>query len=174
LWTFKRSVFKGIKPKWAAAEFQIISNNTGFSDYIEGCDPQPIMNAYVCKAENMGILLFESLDEDRYDRAMQPIYVKKKGTGMNNKLNAMMDHVWDGFYTGQVRLSRFPALFQGERGSTYDIVFTGTPAKHLHFTIKAPSKTTGSTIRIAYPGAEGRSVYVDGELVQSNPWDDSI
>jgi len=35
---------------------------------------------------------------------MQPIYIKKEGTGMENNLNAMMDHVWDGFYSGQLRL----------------------------------------------------------------------
>jgi hypothetical protein len=58
------------------------------------------MNAYVCKADKMGVLLFESQDEDKLDRSMQPIYVKKQGTKMENNLNAFMDHVWDGFYTG--------------------------------------------------------------------------
>ena len=132
------------------------------------------MNAYVCEAEKMGILLFESLDEDRQDRSMQPIYVKKQGTGMENNLNAMMDHVWDGFYTGQIRLQRFPSVFQGERGSIYDLNFTGSPAKHMQFTLRSQSKTTGSTIRIAYPGSESRAIYVDGELIQMNQWDDSI
>jgi hypothetical protein len=75
---------------------------------------------------------------------------------MENNLNAMMDHVWDGFYTGQKRLQRFPSIFQGERGSIYDLNFTGTPAKHMKFTLRSQIKTTGSTIRIAYPGAESR------------------
>jgi hypothetical protein len=35
------------------------------------------MNAYVCQAEKMGVLLFESEDEDKEDRSMQPIYVKR-------------------------------------------------------------------------------------------------
>jgi len=68
------------------------------------------MNAYVCYAEKMGVLLFESLDADKMDRSMQPIYVRKQGTDMNNNLNAFMDHVWDGFYTGQLRLQRFPSI----------------------------------------------------------------
>ena len=56
---------------------------------------------------------------------------------MENNLNAMMDHVWDGFYTGQKRLQRFPAVIQGERGSVYDLDFTGTPAKHMRFTLRS-------------------------------------
>ena len=56
----------------------------------------------------------------------------------------------------------------------YDLQFTGTPAKHMKFVIRSQSQTTGSTIRIAYPGAESRAVYVDGQLIQMNQWDDSI
>lgn len=35
-----------------------------------------------------------------------------------------MDHVWDGFYTGQIRLSRFSALIQ--QGEDYWVNTTGT------------------------------------------------
>ena len=31
-----------------------------------------------------------------------------------HKINSMMDHVWDGFYTGQTRLSRFPAMIEAD------------------------------------------------------------
>jgi hypothetical protein len=51
---------------------------------------------------------------------------------------------------------------------------TGTPAKNMLFTLRSQSKTAGSTIRIAYPGAESRSIYVNGVLMQPNPWDDNI
>lgn len=168
LFSFQDSKFSRSKPNWAASDFQIIANNTGFAPYIESCKPEVFMNAYVCKAEKMGVLLFESQDEDKLDRSMQPIYVKKQGTPMENNLNAFMDQVWDGFYTGQVRLQRFPSIFLGERGSVYDLNFTGTPAKHMKFTLRSQSKTTGSTLRIAYPGAESRAVYVDGTLVEMN------
>jgi hypothetical protein len=77
LYSFKRSTFSGYKPNWAASEFQIIANNSGFAPYIEGCKPQPIMNAYVCYSDKMGVLLFESEDADNMDRSMQPIYVKR-------------------------------------------------------------------------------------------------
>lgn len=119
-------------------------------------------------------MLFESNDYDKMDRSMQPIYVKRQGTEMENKLNAMMDHVWDGFYTGQKRLQRFPTVIQGDRGSIYDLNFTGTPAKNMRFTYRSQSKTAGTTIRIAYPSAESRQILVDGKPVEFNQWDESI
>lgn len=75
------------------------------------------------------MLLFESEDADARDRGMQPIYVQMQGTEMNSKLNAFMDHVWDGFYTGQVRESRFPAIVYAPKGSVYNLTYTGSPAK---------------------------------------------
>ena len=126
---------------------------------------------------HLGILLFESNDADSWDRAMQPIYVRdhvKDGKyKMNNRLNAYMDHVWDGFYTGQVRMSRFPALVQGDKG-VYDLEFTGTPAKKMKFLFKSLFPNTGLTIRIAYPGAESRGLVKDGKVVVSNKWDDKL
>ena len=95
------------------------------------------MNAYVCQADKLGILQFESEDVDKWDRSLQPVYVKKLGTEMENKLNSVMDHVWDGFYTGQVRLSRFHSIFQGGNGAIYDLNFTATPAKNMKFTIRS-------------------------------------
>jgi len=96
---------------WEKQDFQIIADNDGFAPYIDNCERYEKMNAYVCQTPNMGILLFESEDADKMDRSMQPIYVKKNGTEMENKLNSMMDHMWDGFYSGQVRMSRFPSVF---------------------------------------------------------------
>lgn len=131
------------------------------------------MNAYICQADKLGILLFESEDDDKLDRSMQPIYVAKQETEMSNKLNSMMDHVWDGFYSGQIRMSRFGAIFEGSRRSVYDLTFTGTPAKKMKFTLNGLSRTMGATIRIAYPGAESRSIVKDGQIVEMNQWDDS-
>ena len=54
---------------------------------------------------------------------------------MNNKVNSFMDHTWDGFYTGQKRLSRFPILVNAADKSVYDFIFRGTPAKKLKFTL---------------------------------------
>jgi hypothetical protein len=75
---------------------------------------------------------------------------------MNNKLNSMMDHVWDGFYTGQIRMSRFPGLVEASPESVYDITMTGTPAKKMKFTIVSKSNKAAMIVRIAYPSAESR------------------
>jgi len=53
-------------------------------------------------------MIFDSKDPDRMDRASQPIYIKNDDLCRNqdgesvcfhNRLNAYMDHCWDGFYT---------------------------------------------------------------------------
>ncbi len=38
-----------------------------------------------------------------------------------------MDHVWDGFYTGQKRLLRFPAIVEANTDKYHTITYTGTP-----------------------------------------------
>jgi hypothetical protein len=68
------------------------------------------MNLWICAQDRLGTLQFESEDSDTLDRSIQPIYSQLQGTGMNNMVNSFMDHVWDGFYTGQTRLSRFPII----------------------------------------------------------------
>jgi hypothetical protein len=68
-------------------------------------------------------------------------------------MNSMMDHVWDGFYTGLTRLPRFPGLVVTPRGSIYDVIFTGTPPQTMLFELKHVKRTAGMTIRIAYPDA---------------------
>jgi len=174
LFTFTDSIFEGSRPRWATPDFQIIANNSGFAPYIESCEPSEDMNAYVCEEEKLGVLLFESEDDDMKDRSMQPIYVSKQGTEMSNKLNSMMDHVWDGFYSGQIRMSRFGSIIEGSRGSVYDLTFTGTPAKKMRFLMNGLSRTMGATLRIAYPGAESRSIVKDGTIVEMNQWDEGL
>jgi len=87
------------------------------------------MNLYICTNPHLGTIQFESEDSDTLDRSIQPIYARLQGTGMNNMINSFMDHVWDGFYTGQTRLSRFPIITYSPPGAVYDIVYTGTPPK---------------------------------------------
>lgn len=73
-------------------------------------------NAYVCATDGLGILLFESNDPDKFDRSMQPVYLRMNGDiAHQNKLNMYMDHVWDGFYSGQIRRSRFPGMVWGKQ-----------------------------------------------------------
>jgi len=87
---------------------------------------------------------------------------------MSNNVNSMMDHIWDGFYTGQVRMSRFPSVFHAPRGAIYDLTLTGSPAEKMKFTMYGMSRSMGATIRIAYPGAASRSIVKDGSIVGMN------
>jgi len=98
--SFKGTTFNGAQPSYAASNFQVIPNNPGFSQYVPSCVKHEKMNAYTCQDDRLGMLIFESEDDDTMDRSMQPIYSKKQGTGMSNKVNSFMDHVWDGFYSG--------------------------------------------------------------------------
>lgn len=36
--------------------------------------------------------------------------IKSNTDNYVNTLNEFMDHTWDSFYTGQIRLARFPAV----------------------------------------------------------------
>ena len=44
----------------------------------------------------------------------------------------------------------------------------------MRFTIRSQNDKAGTTIRIAYPSAESRAVYVDEKLIQPNQWDDTL
>jgi len=70
----------------------------------------------------------------------------------------MMDHGWDGFYTSQKRLTRFPAIIEAPKGSVYELTMTGSPPKKMRFTIRTESAATSMTVRFAYPSAESRSI----------------
>jgi hypothetical protein len=57
------------------ADFQLIPNNPGFSPGQEKCKMKKDLNGYYCTDKNLGLLIFESRDEDWRDRSMQPILV---------------------------------------------------------------------------------------------------
>lgn len=58
----------------------MIANNPGLSPYLKDCVAKPLNNAYVCHKKYLSTLVFESLDPDKMDRSMQPIYVNEAGT----------------------------------------------------------------------------------------------
>ena len=62
-----------------------------------------------------------------------------------------MDHVWAGFYAGQKRLSRFPAMIQ--TGKSYVIDYTGTPPNNARYKLTAESGTKGILLKIPYPNS---------------------
>lgn len=168
------TIFTGNQPSDIPANFQMIADNPGFAPYVPDCNRREDNNLWICQQPDMGLLVFESLDADNRDRSMQPIYVQMQGTEMNSKLNSFMDHVWDGFYSGQVRESRFPAVVYAPKGSVYNLTFTGSPAKKMRFELRSDSDNVGMTVRIAYPSAQARKIMLDGETVDMNQWDESI
>lgn len=181
LWKFKKTRFENrqgqVMNNLLGTEFQVISNNTGFAPYVSACNEHVGWNAFYCKqtglSNTLAMLVFESLDDDREDRAMQPIYVSQSGTEQNNKLNAFMDHCWDGFYTCQKRLQRFPAVIDAVPGSVYNITYTGTPAKKQKYTLQSDNDKLGVTISIHYPGSESRLIQKDGKTIDYNQWNEA-
>lgn len=179
--TFTGSVTPGIDQE----AFSLAPAVEGYTEHMDGCSPtaeypgngyNEDWNAYICNNLQLGQLVFESEDSDRFDRSVQPVYVRdhnEDGTyTMSNKLNSMKDTGCDTGYASQLRFSRFPSLAQGNNG-VYDVVYSGSPPKKQKFTFIAADETAGMTIRIAYPGAEARAITMDEETVPTNLWDDS-
>lgn len=119
------------------------------------------------------MLIFESEDDDTMDRSMQPIYSRMQNTSMNSKVNSFMDHVWDGFYSGQIRRSMFPILVHAPDASIYDLEFTGSPAKKMRFKLISQDAGSKMTIRIKYPSAESRAIVKDGSIIDMNAWNET-
>jgi len=180
IFSFKRTTFEQGRPPYGASDFQMIPNTQDFSEFVPKCTEQKEMNLWTCQNDHLGVLMFESEDVDKFDRSMQPIYGRLKGTKMNNKVNSFMDHVWDGFYQGQIRHSRFPIIvyappktFQNPDGAIYDIVYTGSPAKKMKYYLRSQNNDLAMTVRIAYPGAESRQIIKDGKRIDMNQWDEN-
>lgn len=94
--------------------FQIVSDFPTAASSYPNCSKNEIWNAWFCAdpaqvaPPHIGQLYFESLDGDTWKRSVQPVVITNSD-GYKNVLNSFMDHGWDGFYTSQLRLSRFPA-----------------------------------------------------------------
>ena len=104
------------------------------------------------------------------DRSIQPINILNEDIGFNNTLNSMMDHVWDGFYTGQLRMSRFPGLLTTDYDYTIEIA--GTPPKKMRFKLHAD--VGGVKIRINYPVAGSVTVFADDVAQEYTEWDKEL
>lgn len=96
-------------------------------------------------------MLFESLDDDKWKRMVTPIKITNPTINSLTSLNTFMDHIWDGFYTGQLRLSRWPALIQTGTGSNHTIYYSSTPPNSQRFWLQ--SEYAGTKIIIKYPKA---------------------
>lgn len=82
----------------------------------------------------------------------------------------MMDHMWDGFYTGQVRLSRFNALVQADR----DIILTTSGTQPGNMRYYLDSADGGMMVSVPYFNAGSYAVMIKGKVQESTEWDDEI
>jgi len=181
VYTFYNSLFGRndgvtILPPWGSLSqtFQVVSDfATAVSTY-PNCVKVATWNGWSCsdpaqvKVPQVGQLVWESLDYDTEDRSVQPVIIENTD-GYRNVINSFMDHTWDGFYTGQLRLSRFPAQILTDR--SYTMTYTGTPFKNGRYTLRADANTKGILIKIPYPNAGCYSVKVNGAIVPSQLMD---
>jgi len=63
------------------------------------------------------------------------VWITNEATGYANKLNHQMDHMWDGFYTGQKHKQQYSAMMDA-RGN-YTIEYTSTPFKNMRYQLRA-------------------------------------
>jgi len=174
IYTIDDVTWLGDTPSFTHSNFQLIADNDGFAPFIPNCNREEVWNGYVCQRDTLAVLQFESQDVDRWDRTASPINLTRIGTAMKNVINTHMDHVWDGFYAGQIRQSRYPAIVDAELGSVYDVVYTGTPPKKQLFELITQNPNLGMTIRIPYPEAAAYQVSRDGKVISMNDWDDEL
>jgi hypothetical protein len=156
------------------ADFQIVSDNHPSSEVWPQCVEKENWSAYRCNSPdtNLGLLLLESLDADKEDRLVSPVVIQAPATGYLNRLNAMMDHGWDGFYTSQKRLARFPAML--ETGIDYTVRFEGTPPKEMRFGLRADDNQPGVKVKIPYPNTGVFEIKANGEKIPPMPFNDTL
>jgi hypothetical protein len=83
-----------------------------------------------------------------------------------------MDHGWDGFYTSQKRLQRFPVMV--ETGYDTTVRFTGTPPQQLRFKLEGDDSQSGIKVKIPYPVAGTYSVRANGVKHAPMAFDDVL
>lgn len=62
-----------------------------------------------------------------------------------------MDHVWDGFYTGHLRLQKFSSIV--DLSFDYNIRYSGTPPNNQEFRLDGAEDGEGAIFNILYPNA---------------------
>lgn len=99
--THEKTSYSGAKqPKNRERNMQIVADTPGASEAFENCEFREEWNAWHCDNDYLGQLCFIGDDVDWEDRSPTPIYMTDEESGYSNKINHMMDHMWDGFYTG--------------------------------------------------------------------------
>ena len=169
IFSFSGTTYEGIKPSTPVRDFTIVPDDETVGGTYPNCIHKDEQQAYICQTNKIGMLMFENLDIDGWDRAIQPVYIINEKTGFNNTINAMMDHIWDKFYTGQRRMPRFPASLYTDED--YTMYFSGTNPKKMRFTLDA--RVGATKIKIPYAMSTSVQVWADGKKKSYTPWDDA-
>jgi hypothetical protein len=179
---FTGTTYAGEEQPFDYPDWQIAGDFYNTTTSWDGCEKQDQWGAWLCENEKINILLFESLDADTEDRSVQPVKLYSWNWDYLNLLNSMMDHCWDGFYTCQLRLSRFPVQIAMDKD--YVMEFTGTPPGAMRFKLDE-SEGAGTMIRIKFPESAAYQVIhysttTDGDgnevttQTAENAWDTDV
>ena len=113
------------------------------------------------------VLIFDGMNTQNVveeDRELQPVDVFGLGDGHSyvNVINSMMDHGWDGSYSSQKRLQRFPIMV--EAGKDYTVDTTGTPTDKLKFALRS-DVSAGIKVRVLFDNVGTKTVRANGNVV---------
>ena len=158
---FEDASFAGSpRPSVSDSQFQILSNNPGAAENIDTCTLMSDWNGYLCKNPKIGQVVFESLDGDSMERTISPIHIlgmnrtTQEYNGFNNTLNSFMDHAWDGHYTSQMRMSRFPGMIELDK--KYELYLTGTHPGNSRYTLEGVAEDEYVVARVDH----SQSIYL--------------
>ena len=115
-----------------------------------GCTELVNLNGHICPTDSLGHLVFESLDDDRYNRTASPITVESPDLPLyKNVLNSFRDKN-SNVVLGQERLSRFAVnvFAPAYEHYTYKLTYTGTVPQTQRFALK--DTPGGIVIQIKY------------------------
>jgi len=102
IFSFKNIKWTGLTGPNALTDFSVIPNIPGYTDQFPDCNAMTSINGHQCTNNDLGILVWESLDPDSIDRSIQPVYINyNEDETKQNKLNSYMDHNCDSFYNSQ-------------------------------------------------------------------------
>ena len=74
---FEGVQLRGVTRPLLPPTFTVISNNieSTSAQVIPTCEEERLWNAYKCTVRDIGVMIFDNLDPDRMDRAVQPVYI---------------------------------------------------------------------------------------------------
>jgi hypothetical protein len=177
----QNAVFNGsYAPSKRASTFSIVPYNraavTGFG--ASGCSFVANWNGYFCATpQDLGILLFESQDDDARTRIATPISLINPMTASNNTINTFMNHqLWHSYSNDPQRLSRYAAIVQTSITESETLIYTGTvPSSQRFKFLSSSSDKKGIVVSIPYKVAGVFNIFDSkNNKIPGNGWSNSL